>query len=166
MTADTKPADTKKTPIEQPKLAAHVDLLEFRNNRWRIDAGEGVTPEDIAKPGYYAVVESQFRSGDLIDVIGFGFAWRAEVLVWDRNPGYPMTIEVLRLNKCPPVPARQRAELPGHNVVFDAQTGKYFGVRTEDNKRITTPHPNFADAYNELIKSSAFRGWTEKNGQQ
>lgn len=68
---------------KEPVPAMSLKGAEFARNTHVLIAAEGVTPEDVMHPGYYAHVASQLKAWDQIEVRAHDGTWFFQVMVLD-----------------------------------------------------------------------------------
>lgn len=119
----------------------------------------GVEPEDLELGIRWSVVAQKLRPFDIVEVVGYGGAWFAEVLVVDAQRGNAIRVKVLRSLKIEAPVAKQEADLPaGHDIKFDPQAMTYTGIRIEGNVPLTPPQRRWSDAYSLLVNHASLRG--------
>lgn len=150
-------AESTKRPDPPVVPMGHLVLLESASLRWRCNLPRGITPEMLADPVTWSVVRAKLSICDTIEAVGHGGTYWAELLVTQAGRDAPrVEVQVLRVVPLPQVDPHARRELPpGHQIVFDAQTGTYRGYRGE--VPMTAPHPRLEDAHREMLDHATLR---------
>ena len=79
MTEDQNP----RPKVEKVLLENRFGLAETKRNQWFATVPEGVTPEDLLRPDYWAHVARSLRPYDEIIVANDNCEWRIVLLVED-----------------------------------------------------------------------------------
>lgn len=133
--------------------------VEMTNVRHRLNALLGVEPEHLEESARWSVVSAKLRSFDVVEVVGFGGRWFAEVLVIDAQRGMAARVKLLRSVRLDAPGAVQQLEVPaGHEIRFDPQSTTYTGYRTADNVPMTPPQSRWIDAHSLLVNHATLRG--------
>lgn len=71
-------------------MPLHVNglvLAETKRNVYRVQLAPDQKPEDLLSPDWWVHVARQMRVNDRIEVVGYGNAWFAEVMVLEVGKG-------------------------------------------------------------------------------
>lgn len=80
----TEPAKKRAVFIDPGRMY----LAEYQRQDWVANAPEGVTPDDLKDPGFWALMASNLKPFDRIDVRADDGSWLAEVLVKQADRTY------------------------------------------------------------------------------
>lgn len=156
-------------PMSAPKQARgdSLELHEFRNARWRHGAAPGVTREDLTKPGYLTVAgEGRLKSFDVVEVVGPGGSYWAELLVTYAEPSFAPIVKELRYVDTGEVKHGKHGNIPaGHEIRFDPQSALYTGFRVADKNGapldraipLTQSLPNYEDVRVQVVTHASLR---------
>ena len=157
----TKPAPSAAQP-PAPELAAFsptaIQWVEQTNQRWRLNAHAGVTPENLETPALWSIITTKLRPFDVVEVVGKDGRWWAEVLVTQAAREYRASVKVVRVVDLPPVPPRDGRELPpGYRIDYDPQGNTYTAFRIAGDIPMTPAMPTWEQAWRILIDHAALR---------
>lgn len=81
-------------------LPTHMALAEYQRQDWVANAPEGVVPDDLKNPAFWALMADQFKPFDRIDVRADDGSWLAEVIVKqaDRTYAHVQVLNVYKLD--------------------------------------------------------------------
>ena len=103
---------------------------------YAVNAEAGVTPEDVAKPEYWAHVAKSLTAGDIVVARAEDLSWLAEYLVQDVGQKYARlaTIAVYRFG----APSTGEVEAQDFYPKWNGPNGKWAVVRDKDKAIIAT----------------------------
>jgi hypothetical protein len=136
-----------------------LQALEQTNLRYRLNAPEGIEPGDLEDGERWAVCGAKkLRSFDVIEVVGFGGAWWAEVLCLEAQEKFRTRMKVLRVVKVDAAEANDGRQVPtGHEIRFDPQDQTYTAMRTKDNVPISARCSSWEAAFRQLVDHASLR---------
>ncbi len=136
----------------------YLRAIEFDNQRWRLSVPEGVEPSHLEDGALWAVCGAKkLRSFDVVEVVGFGGRWWAEVLVAESQLGRTR-LKLLRVVEVEPAAQHQQRDMPaGHDVLFDAQSQTFTGFRLKDMVPLTPKCSTPEAAYRQLVDHATLR---------
>lgn len=153
-----------KAPEIKPFKGGTMQLAEFSNALWRLDAPPECTREMLEDPRYWPTVLSQqpvnsrVRPFDHIHVVGHQGSFFADLLVWRYEPNFPVAVEVLTFKRCPEIKAPTHDDIPaGHSIRFDPQSGLYQGFRDEGDIVLTQPNRERERVRYDLVNHATLR---------
>lgn len=86
--ADGAPKVEARAPVV-PLKTGDATLYDISNNRWRVVAPQGATPDQLDQhPDFWNLLGDGVRAGDDITVIAADRSWTALFSVVDAGPGY------------------------------------------------------------------------------
>jgi hypothetical protein len=129
--AASKVAEIKRTIMIQP---SHMQLAEYERQDWVANAPEGVTPDDLKNPAFWALMSSQFKPFDRIDVRADDGSWLAEVIVKQADRNYAH-VQVLNVYKLDATEATKDSE---YEVEWTGPQKKWCVKRLSDDELIKT----------------------------
>lgn len=139
-----------------PLNPQRMHLAEQRRNIWYIDVEEGVTAEDLTKPGYWAHRAREMRQGDRIEARCEDGSWYAEFLVEEAGMNFAKVLMLPNslLTLTPAEPSQNQVFLPGHTIKWSGPYTKFRVVRDADKKVMRENLATRQDAINWLLDYS------------
>ena len=136
-------AENKRSP--QIDLG-RVRLAEYERQDWVVNAADGTTIEDIQDPAYWALIASQFKPYDHIEVRSEDGTWIAELVVMgcDRTWARVHLKNVFKLTSAD-VAMTQAASIK-HEVFWRGPQHKWAVKRLSDNEVLRNECPTRDEA--------------------
>ena len=143
MAEKSKPEAEKS---ERPSVSEQrLRQAEFTYERWRLIVENGTTIEDLKRPGFYAHIARQMRTGSIIEVMPDNGSYFAELLVRDVGPQY-VKVGLLREVTLETVEVGSKA-FPGYTAEYTGEHLKWRVIRESDRKELKSGLATQGDAF-------------------
>lgn len=116
-------------------VSSRVKLAEHVRQFWHVTTPEGVSVEDIVRPGFWAHVVRQLRPLDRIEVISETGEFFADLLVEKVATGN-VTVTPLNVVRRDAAPAETGVELEDYRIEWKGPHHKFAVVRKADNAKL------------------------------
>lgn len=127
-------AKAEKTPV-QACSPGSIDRAEVMRNHWRATVKEGVKPEDLLSPAFWAHIANKFTVSDSIEAVAEDMQWVADYIVVDVGPNWARVV----MKGKPTEMMTEASEIPlppGYTAEWKGPALKWCVTRESDSKRI------------------------------
>lgn len=112
--------------------AGALQLAEHRRNIWVVEAAEGVQPEDLLKPQYWAHHSGKLSPWDRIEVRAKDGSWFQELLVMDASRVWARVMPLAQVVRLTTADVSQTQASPIDFEVMHRGPRKWSVIRKKD----------------------------------